>query len=306
MNRRSFIAQGISGSLSLNLLGPSAFALNDTGSDLTILHTNDMHSRIDPFPSESGKYAGLGGMARRAQIIKQIRKQTNQVLLLDAGDIFQGTPYFNLFRGELEFKLMSEMGYDGATLGNHDFDNGIVGLLDQLPNAKFPFICSNYDFTRTDLKDQFSPYRVFQKGSIKVGVFGLGIELEGLVERKLYNNTLYMDPVGIANEMVQQLKAEACNLIICLSHLGYQYQGQKISDVKLAETISGIDLIVGGHTHTFLKEPTTVDHQEGHQTTINQVGFGGIHLGRIDYSSAAGSSKLSPRSKTVTVDSQSN
>ncbi len=302
MNRRRFIAQSISGSLGLNLLGPSAFAINDTVSDLTILHTNDMHSRIDPFPSESGKYAGLGGMARRAQLIGQIRKQTDQVLLLDAGDIFQGTPYFNLFGGELEFRLMSEMGYDGATLGNHDFDNGIGGLLEQLPNAKFPFIISNYDFSRTDLKDQFSPYRVYQKGSVKVGVFGLGIELEGLVESKLYKNTVYMDPIGIANEMVQQLKEEACNLIVCLSHLGYQYKSEKISDIKLAENISGIDLIIGGHTHTFLKEPTTINRQDGHRTVINQVGFGGIHLGRIDYNRTAGSGKLSPRSKTVTVD----
>ena len=174
MNRRRFIAQGISGSLGLNLLGPSTFALNDAVSDLTILHTNDMHSRIDPFPSESGKYAGLGGMARRAQLIRQIRKQTNQVLLLDAGDIFQGTPYFNLFGGELELKLMSEMGYDGATLGNHDFDNGIGGLLEQLPNAKFPFITSNYDFSRTDLRDQFSPYRVYQKRICQGRRFWLG------------------------------------------------------------------------------------------------------------------------------------
>ena len=302
MNRRRFIAQGISGTLGLNLLGPSAVALNLGASDLTILHTNDMHSRIDPFPSESGKYAGLGGMARRAQLIKQIRQQTNQVLLLDAGDIFQGTPYFNLFGGELEFKLMSEMEYDGATLGNHDFDNGIEGLLEQLPNAKFPFVSSNYDFSKTDLKDQFSPYKIYQKGAIKVGVFGLGIELEGLVESKLYKNTVYVDPVGVANEMVQQLKSEACNLIICLSHLGYKYQSQKISDVKLAETISGIDLIIGGHTHTFLNEPTTVDHLDGHRTIINQVGFGGIHLGRIDYTRTAGSGKLSSRSKTVTVD----
>lgn len=287
--------------MGLNLLGPTLSAADST-SDLTILHTNDMHSRIDPFPDGSGKYAGLGGMARRAELIKSIRHQTKQVLLLDAGDIFQGTPYFNLFGGALEFKLMSEMKYDAATLGNHDFDAGMDGLFEQLPHANFPFIIANYDFNKTQLKDQFSPYRVFQKGAVKVGVFGLGIELDGLVEEKLYQGTVYIDPVGTAREMVQQLKAEECKLIICLSHLGYKYNGQKISDTTLAEKVSGIDLIIGGHTHTFLPEPQEVLHQNGHRTIINQVGFGGIHLGRIDYSLAGGSGVLSHRSKTVTVE----
>ncbi|GJM28675.1 MAG: metallophosphatase [Cyclobacteriaceae bacterium] len=299
--RRKFIKRTIAGSIGLNLLGITTFGDIKQSSDLTILHTNDMHSRIDPFPDDGGKYAGLGGMSRRAQLITEIRSQVDQVLLLDAGDIFQGTPYFNLFGGALEFKLMSQIKYDAATLGNHDFDNGIGGLQEQLPHAKFPFIISNYDFSRTSLSGQFDPYRVFQKGSIRVGVFGLGIELTGLVAEQLYGKTRYIDPVSVAKEMVQQLKSLDCQLIVCISHLGYQYQSEKISDRKLAEDVSGIDLIIGGHTHTFLPEPQKITHLDGHSTLINQVGFGGIHLGRIDYQLTVGSANLTQSSKTVKV-----
>lgn len=301
MRRRNFIRQSITGSLGLNLLGLPAKSSIDQQSVLSIIHTNDMHSRIDPFPDEAGEYAGLGGMARRAKLVKQIRSEAKQVLLLDAGDIFQGTPYFNLFGGELEFKLMSQMEYDAATLGNHDFDNGLDGLHKQLPHASFSMVISNYDFTRTSLNNLFSPYQVFQKGSIKVGVFGLGIELDGLVADKLYGDTRYLDPVGVAKEMVQHLKELGCQLIICLSHLGYDYESEKISDRKLAGKVNGIDLIIGGHTHTFLQEPQLVTNTDGHSTLINQVGFGGIHLGRIDYKQTANSSRLTNTSKTVEV-----
>ncbi len=301
MDRRRFIGQSIAGSLGLNLIGVPALAGSLSHSDLTILHTNDMHSRIDPFPYDGGKYAGKGGMARRAQLIKEIRSQEAQVLLLDAGDIFQGTPYFNMFEGELEFKLMSQMKYDAATLGNHDFDNGISGLQKQLPHADFPFITSNYNFQDTSLNNRFQPYRVFQKGALSVGVFGLGIELQGLVAEKFYGNTKYIDPVPVAREMVQQLRAMECNLVICLSHLGYSYQHDKISDQKLAKQVSGIDLIIGGHTHTFMEEPEVVPGPNGHNTLINQVGFGGINLGRIDYKFTRITGKMTPSSETVKV-----
>ena len=122
-------------------------------------------------------------MAQRAGLINSIREKEDHVLLLDAGDIFQGTPYFNFYGGELEFKLMSTMKYDAATLGNHDFDNGLIGLKKQLPFAKFPFLIANYDFSKTILKDKFNPYKIFNKGGIKIGVFGIGIELEGLVPK---------------------------------------------------------------------------------------------------------------------------
>ena len=198
MDRRRFLVQSIAGSVGFSLTGIPALGDITNDSDLTILHTNDMHSRIDPFPNDGGKYAGKGGMARRAQLIGEIRRRQKQVLLLDAGDIFQGTPYFNLFEGELELKLMSQMKYDAATLGNHDFDNGLSGLEKQLPHAKFPFITSNYDFSNTFLDSRFLPYKVFQKGALSVGVFGLGIELQGLVSEKLYGKTKYLDRIAMS------------------------------------------------------------------------------------------------------------
>jgi 5'-nucleotidase len=282
-SRREFIQKSLAGAAFVGLAGLplDLFAKNTV--KLTILHTNDMHSRIEPFPNDGRKFGGTGGMARRAALIDQIRKQEENVLLLDAGDIFQGTPYFNFYGGELEFKLMSDMGYDAATLGNHDFDNGLQGLEKQLPNAKFPFIISNYDFSRTILKDRFQPYRIFQKGKVKVGVFGLGIELKGLVPDKLYGQTVYHDPIAVAKEMVQELKKQRCDLIICLSHLGYRYEGSKISDHTLANQVGGIDLIIGAHTHTFLDKPDVVKNPDGEEVLINQVGWSGIKLGRIDY-----------------------
>lgn len=303
MKRRNFIKTTVFGTAGFSLMGSfPASALGALSEErLTILHTNDMHSRIDPFPQDGGPYAGLGGMARRSELIRQIRESQENLLLLDAGDIFQGTPYFNLFGGELEFRLMSQMGYDAATLGNHDFDNGIKGLEKQLPHAQFPFINSNYDFNGTSLANRFVPYRTIQKGEILTGIFGLGIQLQGLVNEKLYGGIKYMDPVPVAREMVQQLRHQGCHLVICLSHLGYQYEGDQISDVSLARQVSGLDLIIGGHTHTFLDEPMMVQNPNGDAVTINQVGFGGINLGRIDLTIAKGSTKFLAKSKTVKV-----
>lgn len=286
-NRRTFIKQLGAGTA---LLGLSSVAtLLPSGAEagrpykLTILHTNDMHSRIEPFPQDGRLFSGMGGMARRASLIEQIRQQEAHVLLLDAGDIFQGTPYFNLYGGELEFKLMTQMRYDAATLGNHDFDNGLEGLQQQLSHAGFPFVSANYDFSNTLLKGSFKPFRIFEKGGIKVGVFGLGIELKGLVNEKNYGATRYLDPVSVACEMVQELRAQGCHLIICLSHLGFQYNSDKISDVRLASKVDGIDLIIGGHTHTFMENPLAAQGPEGHDVLINQVGWAGINVGRIDY-----------------------
>lgn len=251
---------------------------------LTILHTNDVHSRIDPFPANDPKYPNMGGVARRAALIKKIRATEKNVLLLDAGDIFQGTPYFNLYGGELEFKLMSEMGYDASTLGNHDFDNGIDGLVKQMPNMNFPFLNSNYSFKDTLLENKIQEYKIFRKGDLKIGVFGIGIELRGLVDPKLSGNILCNDPLVNANRISTLLKnEEKCDLVICLSHLGYKYNDKKVSDSVLAKESSHIDLIIGGHTHTFLDEPTQVVNKEGKEVLIAQVGWAGIKLGRIDY-----------------------
>jgi len=280
-NRRHFIKQSGLGAIGLSLIPQLSFG-NNKDIKLTILHTNDMHSHIHPFTS--GRNKGLGGMAQRAALIKQIRKREEHVLLLDAGDIFQGTPYFNVYGGELEFKLMSEMKYDAVTLGNHDFDNGLEGLKKQLPHANFPFLIANYDFSDTILKNTFKPYKVFRKGDLKIGVFGIGIELDGLVPKKLYQNTVYQDPISTANHYANILKQkERCDLVICLSHLGFKYKGEKISDMTFAGQTLDIDLIIGGHTHTFLKKPVKQLNLDEKEVLINQVGWAGINIGKIDY-----------------------
>ncbi|MEC8829791.1 MAG: metallophosphatase, partial [Bacteroidota bacterium] len=198
---------------------------------------------------------------------------------------FQGTPYFNYFGGELEFKLMSMLDYDAATIGNHDFDNGIDGLYAQLPHAKFDFISANYDFSNTVLEADVKPYKIFKKGGVKIGVFGLGIELEGLVNAKAFKETKYLNPLELAQDMSRTLKEkENCDLIICLSHLGYSYKNpQKISDLTLASATENIDLIIGGHTHTFLDKPTAVSNTAGKTVLVNQVGCYGLYLGKVDF-----------------------
>ncbi len=280
-NRRNFIKKSSLGLLGISILPKISFAKkNDI--KITILHTNDMHSHIHPFTS--GRNKGLGGMAQRASIINKIRRQEEHVLLFDAGDIFQGTPYFNFYEGELEFKLMSQMKYDAATLGNHDFDNGLIGLKKQLPYAKFSFLIANYDFSNTILKNTFQPYKIFNKGGINIGVFGLGIKLEGLVPKKLYQETIYQDPIEKANYYASLLKKKKkCHLVICLSHLGFKYKTKKISDINLAKQTRNIDLIIGGHTHTFLKEPIEQLNLDKKRVLINQVGWAGINLGKIDF-----------------------
>ncbi len=283
--RRKFIQTAFYGGV--GLVGLSSFdwfALKDDVVKLTVLHTNDMHSHIEPFPANDPKYPGQGGMARRASLVKKIRQEETNVLLLDAGDIFQGTPYFNKYGGELEFKLMSAMGYDAATMGNHDFDNGIDGFVRMLPHAAFPFICSNYDFTNTALHGKTKPYHIIEKDGIKIGLFGIGIELDGLVDQKLYGETIYNDPLQVASKYAKLLRADlGCHLVICLSHLGYRYKGAKVSDEILAKRTENIDLIIGGHTHTFLDEPIAYRNSKGKKVLVNQVGWAGLHLGRIDY-----------------------
>lgn len=292
MKRKEFLKYIGAGSLGLsltpNLVLANTFTKPNLSQDtkLTILHTNDQHSRIEPFDASYSKNPNQGGFARRASLVQQIRNQENNVLLLDSGDIFQGTPYFNFFGGELEFKLMSMMKYDASTMGNHDFDNGLEGFLKVLPNAKFPFICSNYNFKNTILDGKTESYKIFDKNGIKVGIFGVGVELKGLVGKANYQETEYINPIEIAQQYSQFLRNEKkCDLVICLSHLGYDYEKEpeKISDLILAKKTSGIDLILGGHTHTFLPEPQVLNNNEGKKVLVNQVGWAGLLLGRIDF-----------------------
>ncbi len=292
MNRKEFLRTVGGGTLALSLAPNLVFASQKSILDknaaykLTVLHTNDQHSRIEPFDSSYSRNPNQGGFARRATLIQQIRSQEKNVLLLDAGDIFQGTPYFNFYGGELEFKLMSMMGYDAATMGNHDFDNGLEGFLKALPNAKFPFITSNYDFSNTILDGKTEKYKIFKKDGIKVGLFGVGIELDGLVGKKQYQETKYLNPIEIAQHYADFLRKEkGCDLVICLSHIGYDYRddADKISDKKLAAQTDNIDLILGGHTHTFLPEPQSFTNKSGKNVLVNQVGWAGLLLGRIDF-----------------------
>ena len=287
MKRRDFIQKTAASSVVLGLsnIGINTIISPET-KKITILHTNDVHSHIDPFPADHPRNANMGGAARRAALIENIRKEEENVLLLDAGDIFQGTPYFNYYGGELEFKLMSMMQYDLATMGNHDFDNGIDGFYAQLPHAEFEFVSANYDFKNTVLNEIVKPYKIFNKDGIKIGIFGLGVELDGLVDKKLYKETIYNNPVEIAQDMTRILKEEQkCDLVICLSHLGYSYKNEpyKVSDLELAKKTKNIDLIIGGHTHTFLEKPVVEKNSEGKDVLINQVGCYGINLGKIDF-----------------------
>ncbi len=303
MKRRDFIEKTAAGTAFVSLgLSLSSFETIAT-KHLTILHTNDVHSYIDPFPPTHPKNPNMGGVSRRAALIASIREENPNVLLLDAGDIFQGTPYFNYYGGEIEFKLMSMMQYDLSTMGNHDFDNGIEGFYAQLPNAKFEFVSANYDFKNTVLNGLVKPYKMFHKNGIKVGVFGLGIELEGLVDKKNYKETIYNNPLELAQDMSRILKyEEKCDLVICLSHLGYQYKNEpeKISDIKIASLTKDIDLIIGGHTHTFLDKPTVLKNSEGNDVLVNQVGCYGINLGRIDFYFDTDKNKIS-NGKSIVV-----
>ncbi len=281
--RRSFIKQSVYGTISvIGLSQLQAFAKKEA-TKITILHTNDVHSHIDPFPDNDPKYPGLGGAARRAALVKKIRSEEKNVLLLDAGDIYQGTYYFNKYGGELELKIMSQMGYDASTVGNHDFDNGLDGIVSKLQFANFPFLCANYDFSDTVMNGKTSAYKIFEKEGVKIGVFGLGIELEGLVDKKNYGATKYLDPMVKAAETALHLKKEKkCDVIICLSHLGFKYAEKKISDVEFAKQSRYIDLIIGGHTHTFLDKPLVSTNRDGAAVCVAQVGWAGIKLGRID------------------------
>lgn len=264
----------------------SAAALTeDQPKKLTILHTNDVHSRLDPFPADAGSNAGRGGVAARAALIRRIRSEEEHVLLLDAGDIFQGTPYFNMFQGEPEIKAMTAMGYDAGVMGNHDFDAGIGNFADQMAtHGRFPIVMCNYDFTGTPMQDRHIPRLIINKGGIRIGITGVGIELDGLVPEQLCGGTKYLDPISHAAREAEYLKKKkGCDLVICLSHLGDQYKDGKVSDENLARETEHIDLIIGGHTHRFFDAPRTYVNKSGGKTVVNQVGWGGLRLGRLDY-----------------------
>lgn len=284
VNRRGFIKQSLAlGAVAtLGSLPFSSMAASKV-KRLTILHTNDVHSHIEPFPMDGSRNQGLGGVARRSTLIDKIRSEEDQVLLVDSGDMFQGTPYFNLFGGKLELELMSQLGYEAGTFGNHEFDNGLDGLVKYLDKAHFPFLTANYDFTGTVLEGRTQDYTIIKKGGIRIGLTGVGIDVNGLVDPNNHKGMKYLDPIPVVNRIAKMLKEEKkCDLVICLSHLGYKYDSDKVDDLKMAAASRHLDIILGGHTHTFLDEPTRVKNLDGEEVWINQMGFAGLRLGRLD------------------------
>jgi 5'-nucleotidase len=305
-NRREFLKTSLAGAVLSAVASPLSLQAAEVKTPLTILHTNDVHSHIEPFADDDKKYPGLGGAAHRATIIENICKKTAHTLVLDAGDIFQGTPYFNFFQGDLEIDLMNKMRYDAATIGNHDFDGGIDTLAKQITRSNFPFVNCNYDFTNTPVAGKVHKHVVIKKGKLKIGITGCGVELNGLVPDKLYVNTKYLDPVKCVQEQVDILKYEKkCHLIICLSHLGYKYDNAKVSDIVLAKQTTNIDLIIGGHTHTFLEKPDVQKNKDGKDVLINQVGWAGIQIGQLEYFFEKSFRKKLSNYQTVIVDKKS-
>lgn len=298
-SRRHFLEQTLRTGAGLALgLRPAAMAQagsrdQTTETQITILHTNDTHSRLEPFPPDDRRYGGLGGAARRATLVRKIRQENPHTLLVDAGDAFQGTPFYNFYHGEADYRVMSAIGYDVVTLGNHEFDGGLDALARAINFATFDIVSANYDFRQTILRDRIKPYVVRELAGVKVGIFGLGIALDGLVVESNRRGVIYLDPVQTARAMVRTLKLkEEAVLVICLSHLGYyprkegvpsEQKKEEFGDVELAEQVEGIDAIIGGHTHTFMREPVVVRRPGGGTTVIFQVGFGGINLGRLDF-----------------------
>jgi 5'-nucleotidase len=258
---------------------------------ITILHTNDTHSQIDPLPANDTQYPNKGGVARRAALVKRVRKENPNTLLIDAGDVFQGTPYFNFYKGEVEYKSMSLIGYDVVTLGNHDFDNGVDGLVAAMKFANFDFVSTNYDVSGTPLASRVNPYAVRVIGGIRVGLFGLGISPANLITPENFKGVKYNDPVKAARDVVAALRGrERCALVVGMSHLGYYPDARKgeIGDTQVAAQVDGIDFIASGHTHTFMKEPVITKTPAGGNTIIFQVGRSGIYVGRVDMKLRAG------------------
>ncbi|MCX7696783.1 MAG: metallophosphatase [Bacteroidales bacterium] len=283
MNRRDFLKT------SLTLLASSTFSFleakaNKLGTQtIRIIHTNDTHSQIEPLPLNHPKYPGRGGYAARAAVVNKLRAEGYPTLLLDSGDVFQGTPYYNFYKGELEMKLMSDMKYDAMAIGNHEFDGGIDGLYEALKFARFPVLSSNYDFSKTKLSQIIKPYIIYRFNHIKIGIFSLLLNPDGLIEKKLLGEVKYKDPEITAAYFAHFLKKKKkCHAVICLSHLGLDTSSNSIGDFDLAKKSKNIDLILGGHSHTLLQKPIQLRNSDGKTIIITQNGAYGVQLTIVD------------------------
>jgi len=243
---------------------------------LVILHTNDTHSRIEPLPNTDKTAPDKGGVVRRATFIDSVRHADKNVLLLDAGDFLQGTPYFNLFKGKVEVEAMNRMKYDVATIGNHEFDYGLEALAEVARQARFPIICCNYDFSGTPMEGLTKPYVIFKKNGIRIGVIGVGFQPQGLVGSGNYKGMKYLPPEKIVNDLALRLKEKnKCDMVICLTHIGY------MEDIDLAKNTRNVDLIIGGHSHTYMKEPEWVKNLDDKEVMIHQTNGRGVYVGEI-------------------------
>lgn len=282
INRRTFLSA--SAAFGATIVGFPRDLLTASAAEtvITILHTNDTHSQIDPLPANDAN-SGKGGVARRATLVKRVRKENPNTLMIDAGDVLQGTPYFNFYKGEVEYKAMSAIGYDVGTLGNHEFDNGVEALAAALKFANFDLVSANYDVKGTVLEQRVKRYVVKTVGKIKIGLFGLGVSPVGLITPDNFKGVTYIDPVVAARDVVKKLREEErCGLIVAMSHLGYFESGDR-GDSMVAAQVDGIDFIASGHTHTFMKEPVMQTQPCGAKTLIFQVGKSGIYVGRVDF-----------------------
>ena len=287
INRRTFLTTSAVFGATVAAFPRDLLKASAADTVITILHTNDTHSQIDPLPANDAN-AGKGGVARRATLVKRIRKENPNTLLVDAGDVLQGTPYFNFYKGEVEYKAMSAIGYDVGTIGNHEFDNGVAALAAALKFANFDVVSANYDFRGTVLEQRVKRYVVKTVGGIKIGLFGLGVSPAGLITPDNFKGVTYIDPVVAAREAVKKLRDEEhCALVVGMSHLGYYEKGDR-GDSMVAAQVDGIDFIASGHTHTFMKEPVFQTQPCGNKTMIFQVGKSGIHLGRVDFTFRGG------------------
>ena len=251
---------------------------SQSADSITILHTNDTHSQVEPL--EMGKRDQFAaGYARRMGFVQQQREIDPDLLLLDAGDFCQGTPYFNFYHGRIEVDAMNRMHYDAITLGNHEFDNGVDTLAAVLREAQFAVVCANYDVSHSPLEGIVKPYTVIRRAGLRIGIFGLGVDPTGLVAEKNFAPLRYLPPLPIAQEMANTLREkERCDIVICLSHMGTH--GQENSDIWLAQNTYNIDVIIGGHTHKIV-ENLQVANLNGDSVLLAQSGKAGARIGKI-------------------------
>lgn len=249
--------------------------------ELYIFHTNDTHSCIEPIEihNPDTAQAGKAGFVRRATFLKEMRKQHPDMLLFDSGDFSQGSPYYNMFKGDVEVSLMNQVGYDAGTIGNHEFDFGLENMARLFRTAKFPIVCANYGVEGTVLEGIVKPYIILYRNGLKIGVFGLGPKLEGLVQQKNYEGLVYKNPIDCANRVATLLKKKKhCDVVICLSHLGWK--GLEGDEVLISAT-RNIDVVLGGHSHSYFKAPLFYKNLDGVEVPVQQMGKNGRFIGRM-------------------------